>query len=141
MVAELKRVCWLDVDGTVKSGELQANTMYVAYLIYTVLPHSSGFDTVYQESMVKIPDEVICHEILYLKCRQTRELISNVDEPQLKPKYFPKLRNDRWMEIGLGEFLNEYGVEEEIKIVFREIKNLHWKRGLVIEGIEFRPKQ
>ncbi|KMZ71927.1 F-box protein PP2-B1 [Zostera marina] len=134
MVAELMNVCWLNVDGTVRSGELQANTVYVAYLIYTFSPHSFGFDTKHQEAMVKIADEVICDEILYLK--------RVVRQPRFEEvKYFPRLRDDNWMEIGLGEFLNEYRVEEEIKVVFREIKILYWKKGLIIEGIEFRPKQ
>lgn len=148
-VAELMNVCWLEISGTVKCGELQANTMYVAYLIYTILPQSNGFNRIYEEAKVKIAGEVICNEIVYLIPRNRlpaarRRVLPRTDNPLPRfeeVKYFPKDRDDDWMEVGLGEFFNEYGKEEKIKILFREIENGHWKKGLIIEGIEFRPKQ
>ena len=53
----------------------------------------------------------------------------------------PKARNDDWMELELGEFYIDEGDDGEVKIRLLEVKGGHWKRGLIIEGIEIRPKQ
>ncbi|CAE6075191.1 unnamed protein product [Arabidopsis arenosa] len=51
-------------------------------------------------------------------------------------------RQDVWMEIELGEFFNEGGLidGDEIKMSALEShEQLHWKCGLIIQGIEIRP--
>ncbi|KAK6139396.1 hypothetical protein DH2020_026860 [Rehmannia glutinosa] len=48
-------------------------------------------------------------------------------------------RGDGWLEVELGEFYND-GSEKEVKMEFREIKGEQLKGGLVVEGIELRPK-
>ncbi|KMZ71929.1 F-box protein PP2-B1 [Zostera marina] len=152
-VAELVNVCWFSVSGTVRSGDLQANTNYTAYLIYKFSPGSYGFRKDHHETRVKIAGEVICDEILYLlqptpppptttttsmltigNLNWRQESFSRLEEV----KYFPKERDDDWMEIELGEFLNGEE-EEEIKIHLRETESGCWKRGIIIEGIEFKP--
>ncbi|KMZ71930.1 F-box protein PP2-B1 [Zostera marina] len=148
-VAELVNVCWFSVGGTVRSGDLQANTNYTAYLIYKFRPCSYGFRTNHHEARVTIASEVICDEIVYLlqptptttpmlmngKLIWKQEYFSRLEEV----KYFPKKRVDDWMEIELGEFLNGEEEEEEIKVCLRETKSGIWKNGIIIEGIEFRP--
>ncbi|KAK9146991.1 hypothetical protein Sjap_006894 [Stephania japonica] len=50
-------------------------------------------------------------------------------------------RSDGWMEIELGEFLNDGQCEGQvIKVRLMEVKGEHFKGGIVIEGIEVRPK-
>ncbi|KAJ4943994.1 hypothetical protein NE237_014262 [Protea cynaroides] len=51
-----------------------------------------------------------------------------------------KERGDGWMEIRMGEFFNERGEDGEVEMSLREIKILWWKSGIIIEGIELRPK-
>ncbi|XP_020599127.1 putative F-box protein PP2-B12 [Phalaenopsis equestris] len=53
----------------------------------------------------------------------------------------PQLRQDGWMEILLGEFYNEDGDDGEVVMSFLEIKGGHWKSGLIVQGIEIRPKK
>lgn len=50
-------------------------------------------------------------------------------------------REDGWMEVKFGEFLNERGLMDSDEIYFRirEIKYTYWEPGFIIEGIEFRP--
>lgn len=48
-------------------------------------------------------------------------------------------RNDGWMEIKVGEFFTGED-DEEVKISLTETKGYHLKAGLVIEGLEVRPK-
>ncbi|KAF8015460.1 hypothetical protein BT93_H1083 [Corymbia citriodora subsp. variegata] len=56
------------------------------------------------------------------------------------PKERPKGRRDGWLEIELGEFLTKDGEDREIEMSVLETKCGHTKSGLVVEGIEIRPK-
>ncbi|KAJ8753015.1 hypothetical protein K2173_008802 [Erythroxylum novogranatense] len=49
-------------------------------------------------------------------------------------------RKDGWFEIELGEFFNKEGEEGEIEMSVYEIKGGNWKGGLIVQGIESRPK-
>ena len=51
----------------------------------------------------------------------------------------PKQREDRWLEIELGQFFNGGGEDDELQINLREVEALNKKTGLVVEGIEIRP--
>ncbi|CAL9757230.1 unnamed protein product, partial [Musa acuminata subsp. burmannicoides] len=53
----------------------------------------------------------------------------------------PKARNDDWMELELGEFYTDEGDDGEVNISLLEVKGNYLKSGLIIEGIEIRPKQ
>ncbi|KAK9062821.1 hypothetical protein SSX86_020011 [Deinandra increscens subsp. villosa] len=53
----------------------------------------------------------------------------------------PKPRQDGWLEIELGEFYNEKGQEGEVDMSMMEVKGGNWKSGLIIQGIEIRPKE
>lgn len=44
------------------------------------------------------------------------------------------------MEAEMGEFYNEDGEDEEVVMSWMEVKGGHWKKGLIVEGIEIRPK-
>lgn len=50
------------------------------------------------------------------------------------------LRDNGWMEIELGEFYNDEGDDGDVEMSLREVKALHWKSGLIIQGLEVRPK-
>lgn len=54
---------------------------------------------------------------------------------------YPEERGDGWLEIGLGEFFWEGGCDGEMEVRFMEVKQLSWKSGLIIQGIEIRPKE
>ncbi len=49
-------------------------------------------------------------------------------------------RKDGWIEIELGYFYNDQG-DEEVKMCLKEVKGEHLKGGLIVEGIEIRPKE
>ena len=53
----------------------------------------------------------------------------------------PKERGDGWWEIELGEFFNggeDDGREVEMSVL--EVEGGNWKGGLIVQGIEIRPK-
>jgi len=54
---------------------------------------------------------------------------------------YPKERADGWLEMELGEFFNEGGGDDkQVDIGVCEVKGGGWKGGLVVQGIEIRPK-
>ncbi|XP_062084253.1 F-box protein PP2-B10-like [Humulus lupulus] len=53
----------------------------------------------------------------------------------------PKERGDGWMEVELGEFFYDGGQEGELEINVLEVKGGNWKGGLIVQGIEIRPKK
>ncbi|XAR48351.1 hypothetical protein NMG60_11031154 [Bertholletia excelsa] len=53
---------------------------------------------------------------------------------------YPTKRGDGWMEVELGEYYHEGGEERELEMSLMEVKGGHWKTGLVVQGIEIRPK-
>lgn len=52
---------------------------------------------------------------------------------------FPTQREDGWLEVELGEFYND-GDDEVVVMTLKEIMTGQWKSGLIVEGIELRPK-
>lgn len=49
-------------------------------------------------------------------------------------------RDDGWMEAELGEFYIDEGEDGEVEMSLMEVRGGHWKKGLIIQGIEIRPK-
>ncbi|XP_059274692.1 F-box protein PP2-B3-like [Lycium ferocissimum] len=52
----------------------------------------------------------------------------------------PKMRGDGWMEVELGYFDSKKGDDGPVEARLLEIKRLHYKGGLIVEGIQFCPK-
>ncbi|CAN1219744.1 F-box protein PP2-B15 [Linum perenne] len=48
-------------------------------------------------------------------------------------------REDGWLEVEIGEFFSGES-DEEVRMCLKEVKGYHLKGGLVVEGIEVRPK-
>ena len=53
---------------------------------------------------------------------------------------YPREREDDWMEAELGEFYNHQGDTGVVGFSLVEHVQLHWKKGLMLEGIEIRQK-
>lgn len=51
---------------------------------------------------------------------------------------YPTKRKDGWLEIELGEFFSKRG-EDNIEVETTQLSG-HWKSGLMVEGIQIRPK-
>ncbi|XP_038979880.1 putative F-box protein PP2-B12 [Phoenix dactylifera] len=53
----------------------------------------------------------------------------------------PCEREDAWMEIEMGEFYNNEGEDAELEMSLTQMDNEATKRGLIIQGIQIRPKK
>jgi hypothetical protein len=55
-VTELIAVCFLEIWGSINSGELSPNTKYAAYLVFMLADGSYGLDCPTQEAFIVIGD-------------------------------------------------------------------------------------
>ncbi|WOL19295.1 F-box protein PP2-B12 [Canna indica] len=165
-VAELIDVCWLEVRGKIETKMLSQNTFYAAYLVFKLSDRCSGLGYPPQEASVKLgvfslinrvclqPSDMQAH--LHARRNRGRGRFGRYERwrsvfahPEAKEAeddakefggVYPRERTDGWMEVQLGQFYNDKGEDGEVSMSFLEVKGGHWKHGLIIEGIEIRPK-
>ncbi|XP_048333007.2 F-box protein PP2-B10 isoform X1 [Ziziphus jujuba] len=131
-VAELKIVCWLDIKGRIETNILSPKTTYGAYFVYRLKEHRGGFRRnpvefrVYFEGDEEAHGDGSGHSVS----------LDPEDEQQLI-----RDRGDGWMEVEMGEFFNDGGEDHRVVVCsLMETDDYIGKSGLVVEGIEFRPK-
>ncbi|VFQ92649.1 unnamed protein product [Cuscuta campestris] len=165
-VAELLEVCWLEISGTISTTFLSPNTTYAAYLVFALLPSASGFDlhrdfygeynpvNAAIELKINGDEEAKKEQGVFLSTQEdvTREEwgygFSRARRPdgldadsENNAAKFPKKRSHAWMEVEIGEFfVKDGGQHGEIVMSLMEVRG-HWKSGLIVEGIEIRPKE
>ncbi|CAA0834670.1 F-box protein PP2-B15 [Striga hermonthica] len=131
---ELISVCRLEILGKFDTRMLSPNTTYGAYLVFQMTSRAFGLSASPFEVSVEVGD---CKKTgrFYLKqdeCKGQEE--SDVSPGALSP------RGDGWSEVELGEFYVGGGAQKEVKMEFKEVKSEHLKGGLLVDGIELRPK-
>ncbi|CAI9768989.1 unnamed protein product [Fraxinus pennsylvanica] len=152
-VAKLNRIRRFEVRGKINASMLSSGTKYSAYIIYTWNSRFQGFDYEPAESLVGISGHDGKKRTVCLDPRGAgyRNLPFNHRNP---PGYrwrhgnvpidhnteYPKSRADGWMEVELGVFFVEGKEDSDVEISLMEVKGGNWKNGLIIQGIEIRPK-
>ncbi|KAL9684366.1 hypothetical protein QQ045_021802 [Rhodiola kirilowii] len=161
-VAELRCVCWLEIHGKIESSLLSVETNYAAYLVFKLTEGGYGFDYQPAEVSVGISGGGSCTKSVYLDYAEvdqprqlcivprrvalfsyTREhLLAAQASPSIRERASPapKQRLDGWLEIELGEYFIKGGEVGQLEMSLSEIKSRNWKAGLVVQGIEVRPK-
>ncbi|KAJ0254475.1 F-box protein VBF [Hirschfeldia incana] len=153
--AELITTDRLEVNGRIQTGVLSPNTRYGAYLIVKVSKHAYGLDLVPAEICITSSNGRTAKNVAYLCCldekkqqmkrlfyrnreERTAMLVGMVGGDEKRRE--PKGRDDGWMEIELGEFETREGEDDEVNMSLTEVKGYQLKGGIVIDGIEVRPK-
>ena len=143
-VANLREGWWLDIRGNIETHFLSPKTAYVAYLVFKVAEREYGLKNLPTKAWVRVVgeragdgdwDEEETTSSVYLKFRPRRRVSRAAQNGVL-----PQWREDGWMEVELGEFFNDGGENGEVRMRLMETEQLNWKSGLVVEGIELRPK-
>ncbi|TXG72477.1 hypothetical protein EZV62_001056 [Acer yangbiense] len=135
VVARLKVVCWFEIVGKINTSLMSPMTTYIAYLVFKSTHDFYGFDNNPVEAIVGLAGSNGQKRIVYF--HPNRQGIVPGDDHGL----FPKTRRDGWLESELGEFFYESTDEEgELSLTILEIHRGNWKQGLVVQGIEIRPK-
>ncbi|KAK4725900.1 hypothetical protein R3W88_030817 [Solanum pinnatisectum] len=104
---------------------LSAMTDYAAYLVFQLGRRSCELE--YANSIIRF--------VKYESDTETEEQANCV-----KLVTSAKLRGDGWMEIELGHFNSKEGSDGPVEARLLEMKGSSIKSGLIVEGIEFRPK-
>ncbi|WOH04614.1 hypothetical protein DCAR_0624025 [Daucus carota subsp. sativus] len=151
-VAELKTISDLKIYGRINTEMLSQNTKYGAYIIIKIPSGAYGLDAIPSELSIKVGDDhkvartaYLRHNIDGKKVQMLHLLYGNRLE-MLKKRVVQgeecsvQERKDGWLEIELGEFYSGDHGNEEVKMSLVEVKGRQLKGGLIVEGIEVRPK-
>lgn len=151
-VAELLCVFWLDICGTLPSEWLSANTNYAAYLVFKLGDNHYGLDCPSKVSVKCINGESIPEAEAEEADARTAYIVPprrgyrrrgrhrRVVQPA-EDEATPRSRTDGWMEVELGEFFVGQGERFDVEVRLFETNILFPKNGLIVEGIEVRPKE
>ncbi|XP_011031485.1 PREDICTED: putative F-box protein PP2-B12 [Populus euphratica] len=161
-VAQLVRVSWLEIGGKINTSMLSPATLYTAHLVFNFSIAAAGPQLV-AATMGLVGAETSSRRTF---CWQRPEMFSQLQYRNARRRMFgssparnvrrrvmgsyaaeakrggnyPKGRGDGGLEIELGEFFTKEGEEEALEM--RVLENIGiWKQGLVVEGIEIRPKE
>ncbi|XP_009338226.2 F-box protein PP2-B15 isoform X2 [Pyrus x bretschneideri] len=154
-VAELRTIWWLEICGTTNTQMLSPKTAYGAYLIIKIANRAYGLDTLPSEVSLEVGNSKSQSTIYLSKRNDSGKQASSEHE------HFPKAvrasrwrvldedrsggrggeRGDGWMEVEIGSFYNGECDEKDVRMSLREVRGVHLKGGLIVEGIELRPKQ
>ncbi|KAG4184979.1 hypothetical protein ERO13_A09G203600v2 [Gossypium hirsutum] len=128
-VAELKLVWWLEVKGMIDIRILSSNTNYAAYLVFKLRNRRT----------IGFRHRAVGFHINVGGITSTEVRRVSLDPSQNETQHVRE-REDRWMEVEMGEFFNEFGDDGTVQLSLREVDTSYFKQGLIIEGIELRPK-
>ncbi|KAJ3695025.1 hypothetical protein LUZ60_000402 [Juncus effusus] len=131
-VAQLLVVYWLDIRGSIESTKLSPNTKYAAYLLFKLMTNSKGLKSTNMEASITVG-----------KGDSKSKITSSVQLAERKhtgDRRYSSVRKDGWMEIEIAEFFNGDRTDTRVKFQLREIDDYNKKTGLLVEGMEIRPK-
>ena len=137
-MAVLRTTDWLEIGGNIRTQMLTPNTTYGAYLIMKISDRAYGLDSMPSEITVEMGNHQVSSSSVFLRHQKNKKQMERWKLIEGNQGVVSE-REDGWMEIELGEFFSGEN-DEEVKMSLMEVKGCHLKGGLVIEGIELRPK-
>ena len=135
----LVKVCWLEIRGEISTKMLSSNTQYVAYFVFKLID-AYGFCYCPAELSVGIHGDQTGTKKACLAPTINEEEDGFMSDEEWLGLQHPIQRNDGWWEIEMGEFFNSGLEDEQLGMSLLEIKSDNWKSGLILQGIEVRPK-
>ncbi|KAI3969199.1 hypothetical protein MKW92_025482 [Papaver armeniacum] len=137
-VAEVYWVYWLEIRGKLEIRLLSPKTVYVAYLVLKLKYGASGFGKQPVKARVEVVGRAAGSNSM---CSQERHIYLSPNSDQ--GQYFARERRDGWMEVEMGHFFNEELKDDEggeVHMSVLENDKLFTKTGVIVQGIELRPK-
>lgn len=132
---QLGHVHWLEVYGEIPTSRLSPDTAYEAYLVFDLSDYVCYGFHIPIEASVGIPGEESTKESIYLDPRIANSKC-NHHCPNIKPR-----EADSRLEVKLGEYFNKKGENRDVEITLKEVESGRPKCGVVIIGMEMRPKR
>ncbi|XP_010502244.1 PREDICTED: F-box protein PP2-B5 [Camelina sativa] len=134
-VPELLDIDTFNIRGALNTRNISPGTHYSTYIVYTKTSHCYGFQNCPIQVGVGFHGYVMPKTSIYL---------DTVKKWPGRNIEYSKKRKDGWMEVKIGDFFNEegfMGFDDLIEVSVLDVtRRLSTKRGVIIEGIEFRPK-
>ncbi|KAF7133003.1 hypothetical protein RHSIM_Rhsim09G0052900 [Rhododendron simsii] len=133
-VAELVSVWWLGFRAKMNLEMLSPSTTYVVYLVFKIARDSRGLSGP-ATAAIRTWESAV-------KTKGPRCTVFLMNGHHVTEEYYaPQERSDGWMEVRLGEFFVNREDYRVLCLKFKlvEDKDIE-KKGLIIQGIEFRPK-
>jgi hypothetical protein len=129
------------------------NTHYAAYLVYKLTHNASGLSSPRQKSYANVNGQLAgsIHRVSLHPCNR-RSCVDNMTtgaDPHEHEEEeaggcvvrYPRTRmDDDWMELEMCDFHIDEALAIGVQIILQELEELQWKSGLIIEGIELRPR-
>ncbi|XVE75347.1 hypothetical protein DITRI_Ditri12bG0087100 [Diplodiscus trichospermus] len=149
-VAKLKHVWSLEIHGKINTCKLSVDTDYAAYLVFKLQEEVYGFNYIPAQVSLTLGADKICRKSVVIDPiferrppqRRRRHLLEPdlIDYSTMSCMEGAKVRADGWFEIELGNFFNKQG-EDEVEMSVMDVNAGIAKGGLVLQGIEIRPKE
>ncbi|TKY52049.1 F-box protein PP2-B10 [Spatholobus suberectus] len=151
-VAELVRANLFEIRGRINTGMLSPKTLYGAYLVFKPSRVGTyGFDKQPVKVSIGIAGGNPLRQTVFLVAEkgwrlkdQKRARFHGTAETPATEDYldlqYPKKRGDGWLEVEMGEFFNEGGEDKRVEMVVYAVKSGDRMRGLLVQGIEIKPK-
>ncbi|KAL4567105.1 hypothetical protein LXL04_022679 [Taraxacum kok-saghyz] len=136
-VCILRKVWWLEIQGRIPAMVLSPKSTYMAYLVFRTTGESRGLAV---PGKTKISFHGIEMETENVYLQRPAGAANVITTMHREDDVFPRRRKDGWMEIKLGEFECDELESDNGEIVMAFDEHRSWKCGLIIEGIELRPK-
>ncbi|OEL20546.1 F-box protein PP2-B11 [Dichanthelium oligosanthes] len=148
-VAELMDCTFLDIYGRLPAAALTPATSYAAYLVYGTAQGHRGLSFPDQETAVSLgsraPAEARARRLAVCLRPDEAEVRKFWGAGVVAPDgggEEPRLRDDGWWEVEMGRLrtteAGEHGAPGEEVVASFEVLGSYPKRGLIVEGIEFR---
>lgn len=141
---------------------LSPNTLYGGYLLVKISERAYGLDLVAAQVSVEVGNQFQLSqgsvwlqqkdkkkqelECLFYGNRRERlrKLVGSEEGDQNNEKKNEirvlREREDGWFEIELGQFFSAENDDHEVNMSLMEIKGFQLKAGLIVQGIQIRPK-
>lgn len=113
---------------------LSPKTSYGAYLKVKIAERAYGLDSLPSEVSVEVGNDYKSRGTVYIRspCKRNGKASCHC--------HCVRDGGGEWLEIELGSF-NSNEWDEEVRMCLKEVKGVHLKGGLIVDGIELRPKK
>ena len=137
-------VCWFEIRGKIDIQMLSPSTLYTVNLVFKSNIEAYGFEHQPVEATVGLAGGETTTRSVYLDSETEMRYLPHQIVPRRdgdNDQNHPKEREDGWLETELGEFFFDGRQEGELRIRVFGVRGGNWKGGLIVQGIEIRPKQ
>ncbi|XP_022159650.1 putative F-box protein PP2-B12 isoform X2 [Momordica charantia] len=140
-VAELRTIWWLEIKGRINTKLLSPKTLYFAYLLVKFADRAYGLNNHPSQASVQLNTVTSQREVYLDKERgcnngglSKNRVVDRGSDDETEED------DCGWVKIELGEFyVNDLG-DGDVEMCLKEVESQHLRGGLVVEGIQLRPR-